>query len=172
MAVEGPDELIADVDPDRIRQALENLLHNARTHAPGSPIVVTLRREERDSGAWAVMEVHDQGPGIAPTVLGQFMARFVCGQYSKGLGLGLYLAHNIMKTHGGMLTVESTLGHGTTFQFAMPTATSYGAQRWVRRHSPARRRRVPRPAQTAFGDSPLPEITRTAGARAPRRTAR
>jgi signal transduction histidine kinase len=124
MAVEGPDELIADVDPDRLRQALENLLHNARTHAPGSPVVVTLRREERDAGVWAILRVHDQGPGIAPAVLDTLMQRFVRGHQSKGLGLGLYLAHSIAQAHGGTLTVESKLGEGTTFQLAVPVATS------------------------------------------------
>ncbi len=66
LAVEVPDELLAEVDPDRLQQVLENLLSNARTHAPGSPVVVTLRREDRDTGTWAVLRVHDQGPGIAP----------------------------------------------------------------------------------------------------------
>ncbi len=66
LAVEVPDELLAEVDPDRLQQVLENLLSNARTHAPGSPVVVSLRREDRDTGTWVVLRVHDQGPGIAP----------------------------------------------------------------------------------------------------------
>jgi signal transduction histidine kinase len=120
ITVHVPDELVVDVDPDRIQQVLENLLTNARTHAPGSPIVVTLRRDERADGAWAIMGVQDQGPGIAPMVLERLMTRFVRGPQSKGLGLGLYLAHSIAHAHGGALTVESTLGHGTTFQLAVP----------------------------------------------------
>lgn len=124
MAVEVPDELVADVDPDRIQQALENLLTNARTHAPGSPISITLRCEERDTGAWAVVRVHDQGPGISPTVLDSLMTRFVRGQQSTGLGLGLYLASSIAHAHGGALTVESIFGQGTTFQLAVPFMTS------------------------------------------------
>jgi signal transduction histidine kinase len=127
VAVAIPDELIAEVDPDRIQQALENLLNNARTHAPGSPVVVSLRQEDRDTGAWAIIGVQDQGPGIAPTVLERLMTRFVRGPQSKGLGLGLYLAHSIAQAHGGTLTVASTLGAGTTFQLAVPVATSYPA---------------------------------------------
>jgi signal transduction histidine kinase len=123
LAVEVPDELLAEVDPDRLQQVLENLLSNARTHAPGSPVVVTLRREDRPHGAWAVLRVHDQGPGIAPAVLDHLMTRFVRGTHSKGLGLGLYLAHSIAQAHGGTLTVDSTLGQGTTFQLAVPLAT-------------------------------------------------
>jgi signal transduction histidine kinase len=124
ITVEVPDELVAEVDHDRIQQALENLLNNARTHAPGSPVVVTLRQEERDTGAWAILRVQDQGPGIAPTIVDTLMTRFVRGQQSKGLGLGLYLASSIAQAHGGTLTVESALGHGTTFQLAVPVAIS------------------------------------------------
>ncbi len=47
------------------------------------------------------------------------MTRFVRGTHSKGLGL----AHSIAQAHGGMLTVESTLAQGTTFQLAVPLAT-------------------------------------------------
>ncbi len=50
------------------------------------------------------------------------MTRFVRGQQSKGLGLGLYLAHSIAEAHGGALTVKSTLGQGTTFQLVVPIA--------------------------------------------------
>jgi signal transduction histidine kinase len=110
------------VDPDRIRQALENLLHNARTHAPGSAVVVTLRQEERDTGTWAIIRVQDGGPGIAPSVVEKLMTRFVRGPQSKGLGLGLYLANSIAQAHGGTLTVASTLAQGTTFQLAVPIA--------------------------------------------------
>ncbi len=120
ITVDVPDELLADVDPDRIQQALENLLTNARTHAPGSPVVVTLRREERDTGTWASLRVQDQGPGIAPTIVDTLMTRFVRGQQSKGLGLGLYLASSIAQAHDGTLTVESRLGQGTTFELAVP----------------------------------------------------
>jgi signal transduction histidine kinase len=84
--------------------------------------VVTLRQEDRDTGAWAIIGVQDTGPGIAPAVLDRLMTRFVRGPQSKGLGLGLYLAHSILEAHGGTLTVTSRLGHGTTFQRALPCA--------------------------------------------------
>jgi signal transduction histidine kinase len=56
--------------------------------------------------------------------MAQFMARFVRGQHAKGLGLGLCLTHSIAIAHGGTLTVESKLPQGTTFQLAVPLATS------------------------------------------------
>ncbi len=48
--MEAPDEVIAEVDLNRVRQALENLLSNARKHAPGSPVVVTVEDEHRADG--------------------------------------------------------------------------------------------------------------------------
>lgn len=122
--LELPDELIAEVDADRIEQALENLLTNAQRHAPDSPVVLALRREQRDGSVWAMLSVQDQGPGIAPEIIPGLMQRFARGQRSRGLGLGLYLARKIAEAHGGALTVESTLGKGTTFQLAIPIAGS------------------------------------------------
>lgn len=115
-----PDELIVEVDADRIQQALENLLINAQRHAPDSPAVLSLHSEQREDGAWAILSVQDQGPGIPPEVLPQLMQRFSRGRRSRGLGLGLYLARKIAEAHGGSLTIESTLGSGTTFHLAIP----------------------------------------------------
>lgn len=122
-----PDELIAEVDADRIQQALENLLTNALRHAPDSPVVLSLRHEQRDDGSWAVFSVQDQGPGIAPEILSRLMERFARGQRSRGLGLGLYLARKIAEAHGGSLTVESALGKGTTFRLAVPILGDHSA---------------------------------------------
>lgn len=115
-----PDELIAEVDADRIEQALENLLANAQRHAPDSPTVLALRREQRHDSIWAILSVQDQGPGIPPEVIPRLMERFARGKRSRGLGLGLYLARKIAEAHGGSLTVESTLGKGTTFTLSVP----------------------------------------------------
>lgn len=115
-----PDELIAEVDADRIQQALENLLINAQRHAADSPVVLSLHQERRDDGWCAVFSVRDQGPGIAPEIIPRLMERFARGQRSRGLGLGLYLARMIAEAHGGSLAVESMLGKGTTFRLAVP----------------------------------------------------
>ncbi|HEY0737029.1 MAG TPA: GAF domain-containing sensor histidine kinase [Herpetosiphonaceae bacterium] len=122
-----PDELIAEVDADRIQQALENLLINAQRHAPDSPVVLSLQREQRDDSAWAVLSVQDQGPGIAPEIISRLMDRFARGQRSRGLGLGLYLARKIAEAHGGSLSVESVLGKGTTFRLAVPIVGERGS---------------------------------------------
>ncbi len=124
LTVRGPRVLVAEhVDPERLRQALENLLGNALAHAPtGTPVVVEVAQERREDETWAVLCVRDTGPGIPPALLPTLFDRFALGPASTGLGLGLYLARGIAQAHGGTLSVESRLGAGTTFRLALPTA--------------------------------------------------
>jgi signal transduction histidine kinase len=123
-----PDELIAQVDPPRLRQALENLVSNALKHSPkGVPVVVEVESEKRlradgpGEESWACISVKDQGPGISAEMLPRLFTRFASGPNSQGLGLGLYLARSIAEAHGGTLTVESNPEEGTTFQLCLPT---------------------------------------------------
>lgn len=119
--VSTPDTLDANVDPDRVRQALQNLLSNALKHSPsGTPVQLRLTQQQRDDALWAVLSVEDRGSGISPTLLPQIFDRFVSGTTSKGLGLGLYLVHRVASAHGGSLTVDSTLGVGTRFDLLLP----------------------------------------------------
>ena len=116
-----PDELRVEADPERLKQALENLLANALRHSPkGVPVDVELGSERRDDGEWAVLTIRDQGPGIAPELMPRLFTRFASGPDSPGLGLGLYLARSIAEAHGGTLTVTSSPGQGTSFQLALP----------------------------------------------------
>ncbi|HYN89603.1 MAG TPA: GAF domain-containing sensor histidine kinase, partial [Ardenticatenaceae bacterium] len=119
--VRVPEELVVEADPERIGQALENLLSNAIRHSPkGAPVLLQLDEERREDGLWAVMTVRDQGPGISPDLLPRIFDRFSRGPGSKGLGLGLYLSKQIAEAHGGTLTVDSIPGSGTTFRLALP----------------------------------------------------
>ena len=116
------DEVIVRADPDRIRQALENLLTNANRHSPeGAPILVAIAMEQRADGQWAVFAVSDQGPGISPDSLPRLFHRFAAGPGSSGLGLGLYPASRIAAAHGGALTVDSAPGAGTRFRLSLPS---------------------------------------------------
>jgi len=125
LAVRGPSQLVAErVDPERLRQALENLIGNAVAHSPeGTPVAVEVAEERREDGFWVVLSVHDEGPGIAQEALPTLFDRFARGAGSGGLGMGLYLARGIVTAHGGMLTVETRLGVGTTFCLAVPRAS-------------------------------------------------
>lgn len=123
ITLEAPDdEVIAEVDPERIRQALENLLLNAQRHAPESPVTVRVAREPGRGERLAVVCVQDRGPGIAPELLDRLMQRFVRGSRGGGLGIGLYLARRIAEAHGGRLDAASAVGQGATFRLRLPLA--------------------------------------------------
>jgi two-component system, OmpR family, sensor kinase len=116
-----PDELTLQADASRLGQALENLLNNAVEHSPEStPITVTLSQETRADGVWAILEVRDEGPGIAADLLPTLFERFAKDTGSPGLGLGLYLARGVAHAHGGDLTVETQVGQGSTFRLSLP----------------------------------------------------
>lgn len=117
----GMQELVVLADPNRIRQALENLVANARKHSPaGLPIIVDVNREQRQDGPWALVSVKDQGPGIPPELMPRLFERFARGPGSTGLGLGLYLVRSIAEAHEGSLTVHSEPGKGALFVLALP----------------------------------------------------
>ncbi|MBF5045962.1 GAF domain-containing sensor histidine kinase [Aggregicoccus sp. 17bor-14] len=121
VVVRGEEELVALVDPRRVRQALENLVGNALKHSPAQvPVQVQVLSQQREGGPWALVCVQDQGPGIAPELLPHLFERFAAGPQSTGLGLGLYLAHRIAAAHGGSLQVESVPGKGARFELSLP----------------------------------------------------
>ncbi len=125
--VRAPDEVEALVDPDRIRQALENLLANALQHSPEqAPVRVDIEGAAASGGSdradHIVIMVRDQGPGIALDALPHLFDRFISGPNSAGLGLGLYLARQIAIAHGGNLTVESLPGKGSRFHLSLPVS--------------------------------------------------
>jgi two-component system, OmpR family, sensor kinase len=114
-------ELWLQADPDRMRQALENLISNALKFSPdGVPVRVKLETERRGDTAWGLVRVIDQGPGIPGELHGRLFDRFAAGPGSPGLGLGLYVARSIASAHGGTLTVDSAPGKGACFTIAIP----------------------------------------------------
>jgi two-component system CheB/CheR fusion protein len=113
--------IIANVDARRIEQAVLNLLVNAANFAQESDHVnIRLRR----AGGEAVIEVQDFGPGIAPEVLPHVFERFYQAEGGsaarEGLGLGLYIAREIVNAHGGSLEATSRRGEGATFVVRLP----------------------------------------------------
>jgi signal transduction histidine kinase len=121
LPVRAPQQLIANVDSDRIRQALENLLANALKHAPqGVSVELTVSAETGGEQPTARIGVADRGGGIAPELLGRLFERFASSNRASGLGLGLYLAHRIALAHGGSIEVDSVLGQGSTFTLVVP----------------------------------------------------
>lgn len=123
--VELPEEAIeTELDIDRIGQVILNLLANARKYSPvNSPIRLSLQRRESEY----VISVQDGGVGIPPEVVSHIFERFyrvpgieVQTGSSIGLGLGLYIAKQIVERHGGHIDVESVPGQGSLFSVVLP----------------------------------------------------
>ncbi len=125
------DTLRMQGDPARIQQIVMNLVQNAIKHADTSKqIDIRLRcvRDDATSQAWAEVAVQDYGPGIAPEVLPSLFERFYQGDQSEvadrrsrtGLGLGLYIAKQLVEQHGGTIGVQSVVGQGATFTVRLP----------------------------------------------------
>ncbi len=109
-------------DPGRLEQVFLNLLVNAIEHAPGSGTINVTITTVKDR---AVVTVRDHGPGIAATdVRTMFDAYTRLGHPHRapGLGLGLYVAREIAKAHGGDIEVTSRVGNGTTMTVRLPLA--------------------------------------------------
>ena len=111
-------------DPDRIVQALTNLIGNAVKFSPaGAPVRICARPE----GESVRFTVSDGGRGIPPEQLEAIFERFRQVDASDrrekgGTGLGLAIARAIVDEHGGRIWAESQLGQGTTFHFTLPAA--------------------------------------------------
>jgi len=109
-------------DADRLREILENLLANAvKYSADGSHVLVRVE----DEGDTARVDVCDRGIGIPPDELDRIFERFYRGasraQYTQGLGLGLYIAKQLVNAHGGRIRAESAgEGAGSRFSFTLP----------------------------------------------------
>lgn len=110
-------------DAERLEQVMLNLLTNAIKYAPGPARIEARLRRVGDEAA--VIEVRDEGPGIAEGDQARLFNRFsqVEGfQHAAqgGLGLGLYICRELITAHGGTITVHSTWGRGTTFTVRLP----------------------------------------------------
>jgi PAS domain S-box-containing protein len=110
---------------DRLRlgQVLTNLLANAVKFGKGKPILVVVESVEENGAALALLEVRDQGIGIAPEHQARVFDRFeraVPAEHFGGLGLGLYIARQIVEAHGGEIRVDSAPGAGSTFRVELP----------------------------------------------------
>jgi len=111
---------IGNVDANQIRQCLINLVRNAADAvATNNGGHVWLRTKQ--TGDRVVIEVADDGRGIPPEVLPKLFEPFFSTK-EKGSGLGLALSQQIVRDHGGDLTVASTVGRGTTFSINLPAA--------------------------------------------------
>jgi|GEM_PF-1220120 len=112
-------------DSLRLEQVMFNLLQNAIKYSPdGGSIQVTMARADE----WASVAVADHGLGIAAEALPHLFERFyrapaVRSEHISGLGIGLYIVHEIVTLHGGGVSVASEQGAGSTVTVRLPLAT-------------------------------------------------
>jgi two-component system phosphate regulon sensor histidine kinase PhoR len=120
--VEAPEEpLTVMADEDKIDQVLTNLLNNAVKYSPaGGQITLSMR----DAGDRVEVTVADEGVGIPPEHLDKIFTRFHRVEnkgtsHAAGTGIGLYLVKHLLDAHGGKVWVESQVGKGSAFTFAL-----------------------------------------------------
>lgn len=112
-------EVVLEIDPDRIRTVLRNLLDNAIKYSlsDSKPVEISVI----DQGETVMVRVTDDGPGIPATDLPQLFEPFFRVDRSRskktgGYGLGLSICKRVMEAHGGGIAVSNNPGRGATFQ--------------------------------------------------------
>ncbi len=120
------------VDPARMTQVFVNLLVNAAQAMPDGDAerhMITVSLASDDAGC-AVVDVSDDGEGIAPEALPRVFDPFYTTKApGGGMGLGLSISHSIVELFGGTISVQSTLGEGATFRVRLPPASERGQRR-------------------------------------------
>jgi signal transduction histidine kinase len=118
LSIEGRADAI--FDSDRIAQVLSNLIGNAIQHGTAGPISVTVRETTPDAVA---IEVHNFGPAIPQAAQARIFDAFnreATAGHRSSVGLGLFIANEIVRAHGGSIAVRSPDRDGTTFSVVLP----------------------------------------------------
>lgn len=110
---------VANVDRECVHRAALNLVTNAIEAAEESAAPEVRVFVEATDGA-VLIRVVDNGPGIAPELIGRVFMPFVSGKGGRGTGLGLAVCRKIAREHGGDIAVRSEPGKGATFELTLP----------------------------------------------------
>jgi signal transduction histidine kinase len=115
-------------DKFRLEEALSNVVSNAIKYGSGRPIDIQLKTKDAN----AILAVQDRGIGIPAGDLSRIFGRFERTALSRnygGLGLGLYIASQIVEQHGGSIKAENRSGGGTSFIIELPRIAASDAKR-------------------------------------------
>jgi two-component system cell cycle sensor histidine kinase/response regulator CckA len=107
----------------QLQQVLMNLCSNAAyaMRETGGILEMVVNTIEVDEKPWVQLTVRDTGGGIDPDIVDRiFDPFFTTKETGEGMGMGLAIVHGIITSHDGTMTVESTLGEGTTFTVYLP----------------------------------------------------
>lgn len=119
LIVECESGLSGSWDSYRLEQVLSNLISNALKYAPGSKAILKAIRNKSS----VEISIQDFGPGIGPEAQKKLFLPFernASQTHINGLGLGLYISQQIIKEHGGSLSLESDSGKGSKFTILLP----------------------------------------------------
>ena len=130
-------------DATQIHQVVMNLAANAAAAMAGGPGCLRVRCEsvivgdaeatphpDLGPGRWVRLVVDDTGSGMSPELLERiFDPFFTTKGPGEGTGLGLSVVHGIVKAHGGAITVDSEVGHGTTFRIWLPALETHAIEK-------------------------------------------
>lgn len=122
LVIEPPPPVILAADPDRLAQAVLNLVNNAHQHTPAG---TRIRVRATEHHSEVVLEVSDDGPGIPSEIRDEVFTPFVrAGEGADSTGLGLAVVEAVVEAHGGHVELD-TGPHGTRFRLHLPlTAAS------------------------------------------------
>ena len=113
-------------DTHRLEQVMSNLIENALKYSPAeAPVTVTIAQASTgDDAPYLRFSVADRGIGIPARDQAQLFSKFYragnAEAYQSGLGLGLFISHEIVRQHGGAIDVESVEGQGSIFSVTLP----------------------------------------------------
>jgi signal transduction histidine kinase len=122
-------------DPRWLYHVVTNLLTNALKFSTAGGVVTI---DTGVAGSEAILQVSDEGIGIPPDELPRIFDRFWRGHQAaqtSGTGIGLAIAAELVRAHGGTLTADSDVGIGTVLTLRLPRATELAARRGQRRRS-------------------------------------
>lgn len=119
ITLDSPEAILGYWDSYRLEQVLINLLTNAMKYGNKSPVLVNVKSLDSE----VLIAVSDKGIGIKPGDMDRIFEQFeraISSREVSGLGLGLYIAKQIVMAHQGSIFVESSLGSGATFTIKLP----------------------------------------------------